>query len=128
MHAEKNEHEVTPMARLLEVSRSGYYAWIKQGPSKRALRAERIEAKVEWFHGESDEVSGAAKVLADLREDGEIISRKTVARTMRKLSLRGICPKKWKTTTVTDAEDTKPARRNETGLGHRGLAAKNDIT
>lgn len=109
MHAEKNNHEVTRMARLLGVSRSGFYAWLKRGPSKRAIRAERIEAKVEWFHGESDEVSGAPKILADLRADGEVISRKTVAKTMQKLGLRGICPKKWRTTTIIDAQDNYPA-------------------
>ena len=89
------------MARLLEVSRSGFYAWCKRVPSNRAVRQERIEQKVTWFHGESDEVSGSPKILADLREDGETISRKTVARAMRKLGLKGVCPKKWKTTTNT---------------------------
>ncbi len=108
MHAEKSNHTISRMARLLEVSRSGYYAWAKRGPSKRAVRAERIEAKVAWFHGDSDEVSGAPRILVDLREDGETISRKTVAKTMRKLGLRGICPKRWKTTTVTDPGDTYP--------------------
>ncbi len=49
-----------------------------------------------------------SRILADLREDGEIISRKTVAKTMRKLGLRGVCPKRWKTTTLTDPGDTYP--------------------
>jgi transposase InsO family protein len=97
------------MARLLEVSRSGFYAWLKREPSPRAVRAMRIEQKVRWFHGASDEVSGAPRILADLREDGEIISRKTVAKTMRTLGLVGICPKKWKTTTVKGDQDTYPA-------------------
>jgi len=44
-----------------------------------------LEKKVSWFHGESDGVSGAPKILADLRDDGEVISRKTVAKMMRKL-------------------------------------------
>jgi transposase InsO family protein len=109
MHAEKSNHTVSRMARLLEVSRSGFYAWSKRLPSKRAVRAEKIEAKIAWFHGESDEVSGAPRILADLREDGEVISCKTVAKTMRKLGLRGICPKRWKTTTVIDSGDTYPA-------------------
>ena len=108
MHAEKSNHTISRMARLLEVSRSGYYAWVTRPPSKRAVRAERIEAKVSWFHGDSDEVSGAPRILVDLREDGETISRKTVAKTMRKLGLRGICPKRWKATTVTDRADTYP--------------------
>ena len=108
MLVEKSNFSVARMARLLEVSRSGFYAWCKRGPSKQAVRAVRIEQKVAWFHGESDEVSGAPRILADLREDGERISRKTVAKTMRKLGLRGICPKKWRTTTLTDSSDTYP--------------------
>jgi len=108
MLAEKSNYSVSRMARLLEVSRSGFYAWRKRGPSKRAVRAERIEQKIGWFHGESDEVSGSPRILVDLREDGEVISRKTVAATMRRLGLRGICPKRWRTTTVLDAADTYP--------------------
>lgn len=119
MHAEKSDFTIVRMARLLDVSRSGYYAWTKRPPSARAVRSERIEAKIAWFHGESDEVSGTPRILADLREDGEIISRKTVAKTMRRLGLRGVCPKRWKTTTVTDAGDTYPPdavkRRWDTG-------------
>ena len=109
MHVEKSNFSVKRMARLLEVSRSGFYAWAKREPSKRAVRNERIEQKVTWFHGESDEVSGSPKILADLREDGETISRKTVAKVMRKLGLKGICPKKWKTTTIIDHADAYPA-------------------
>jgi putative transposase len=120
MHAEKSNHTVSRMARLLEVSRSGFYAWSKRGPSKRAVRAEMIEAKIAWFHGESDEVSGAPRILADLREDGEVISRKTVAKAMRKLGLRGICPRRWRTTTQRDGGDTYPVdvtkRRWDTGV------------
>ena len=109
MHAEKSSFTVSRMARLLEVSRSGYYAWVHREPSTLAIRRERIEAKVVWFHGESDEVSGSPRILMDLREDGEIISRKTVAHAMRRLGLRGVSPKKWRTTTVTDASDSYPA-------------------
>jgi hypothetical protein len=49
MLAEKSNFSITRMVWLLEVSRSGYYAWIKRGPSVRSLRHERIEAKVAWF-------------------------------------------------------------------------------
>ena len=109
MLAEKSNFTIVRMARLLEVARSGYYAWLGRAPSKRAVRQEHIEQKITWFHGESDEVSGSPKILADLREDGEIISRKTVAKTMRKLGLRGICPKRWRTTTIIDHADAYPA-------------------
>ncbi|WP_104131179.1 DDE-type integrase/transposase/recombinase [Cryobacterium sp. M91] len=88
------------MVRLLEVFRSGYYAWIDRAPSLAAIRREHIEQKVAFFHGDSDEGYGAPRILVDLRADGEVISRKTVARTMKRLGLAGICPKKWTTTTI----------------------------
>jgi len=108
MLAEKNNFAITRMVRLLEVSRSGYYAWIERAPSLSAIRRGHIEQKVAFFHGDSDEVYGAPRILADLRADGEIISRKTVAATMRRLGLVGICPKKWKTTTIIDHADAYP--------------------
>jgi transposase InsO family protein len=74
---------------------------------------------VAWFHGDSDEVAGSPKILMDLREDGETISKKTVAKVMRKLGLKGVCPKRWKTTTITNTSDTYPSdlvqRRFDTG-------------
>jgi transposase InsO family protein len=108
MLAEKTNFTITRMVRLLEVSRSGYYAWIDRAPSPAAIRRVHIEQKVAFFHGDSDEVYGSPRILADLRADGEIISRKTVATTMRRLGLAGICPKKWKTTTIIDHADAYP--------------------
>jgi putative transposase len=74
---------------------------------------------VAWFYGESDEVSGSPKILMDLREGGEVISRKTVAKVMAKFGLRGVCPKRWKTTTIRNGDDAYPAdvvqRRWDTG-------------
>ena len=108
MAAEKTNFSIVRMGRLLAVSRPGYYAWRGRGPSDRAVRREAIEQKIVGFHDDSDEVYGAPRILADLRGDGEIISRKTVASAMKRLGLVGICPRKWKTTTVIDHEDAYP--------------------
>jgi putative transposase len=108
MRVEKNNFSVVRMARLLGVSRSGFYAWLGRAPSKRCVRQGRIDQKIRWFYGQSDEVYGSPRILADLRDDGEIISRKTVAATMRRLGLVGVCPRRWRTTTIIDREDAYP--------------------
>ena len=58
MRVEKSNFTVTRMVRLLEVSRSGFYAWLKREPSDRPVRQERIAQKVAWFHGESTRCRG----------------------------------------------------------------------
>ena len=78
--------------RGLEVSRSGYYKWCAvqaAGPSAAALRRADLDAKVAAFHAASDEVYGSPRILADLRDDGEQVSRKTVAASMRRQGLQG---------------------------------------
>ena len=130
MRVEKNNFTSKRMARLLEVFRPGFYPWLRRKPSDRAVRTERIEQKVVWFYGDSDEVSGSPKILAHLREDGEIISRKTVAKVMQRLGLKGICPKRWRTTTVVNSADAYPvdAVKREWDTGSLNQVWVGDIT
>ena len=96
MDAERAGFEITRMARLLAVSRSGYYAWKSREqaePSPREQRRRALTAKIQAFHAASDEVYGAPRILADLREDGEVVSGKTVAKLMRGNGIVGISPR-----------------------------------
>ena len=118
----RNNFMIKRMARLLEVSRSGFYARLRRKPSGRAVRTGRIEQKEVWFLGDSDRVSGAPKILADLREDGETISRKTVATVMPPLGLQDVCAKRWRTATVGHQPRRRlPGRRGETRVEHRSV-------
>ena len=99
---------VSRMVELLEVSRSGYYAWADRQPVPsrgRGLRAVRTwRCKITVVHDASDGVNGAPRILADLREAGEVVSRKTVAKMMRENEIRGISPRPWRpVTTIADA-------------------------
>lgn len=107
IHAEKATHAVSRMVDLLQVPRSGYYAWAsRQGgePGARAARRADLTVKIKVAHDASDGVNGAPRILADLREAGEVVSRKTVAKLMRESEIRGISPRPWRpVTTITDA-------------------------
>jgi len=99
--AKKAETGLAPLARmcdLLQVSRSGYYAWQARqvaalGP--RAVRRADLTIKIRVAHDASHGVFGAPRITADLREAGEVVSTKTVAKLMRHEQIRGISPRPW---------------------------------
>jgi putative transposase len=94
------------MADLLEVSRSGYYAWQARRdatPGARALRRIELGERVLAAHTASDGVNGSPRILADLRAAGETVSRKTVAKLMGAHGIAGISPATWRpVTTISD--------------------------
>jgi transposase InsO family protein len=103
MAAEKADFEVAAMARLLDVSRSGYYAWAKRqsvGPSPAQQRREVLTVKIRQCHLASDQVYGSPRITADLRAAGERVSVKTVAKLMRAAGIAGISPRTFTPTTT----------------------------
>lgn len=131
MNAEKAHYSVVRMTRLRAVSRSGYHKWRSAeatGPSKAQQRRDQLDAKVKASHEDSDGIYGAPRILADLREDGVVVSRKTVAASMRRQGIVGISPRVFTPVTrVIDLDALRPKdpidRRfdhvNSTGCGTR---------
>ena len=84
------------MARLLDVSRSGYYDWARRqaaGPSPTHQRRADLTGKIVGFYTASDRVYGSPRIRADLAEVGEQVSAKTVAKLMRQAGIAGISPR-----------------------------------
>jgi len=106
IHAERATFPVTRMTELLDVSRSGYYAWVERQqaePGPRAARRAELAVQIADFHEASDGVNGSPRILADLRDAGEVVSRKTVAKIMAEQGIQGISPRPWTpATTITD--------------------------
>ena len=48
------------MGRVLEVSRSGYYAWLKRLPSQRAQEDEQVTNRIRTIYTRSKGTYGAA--------------------------------------------------------------------
>ena len=87
---------------MLEVTRSGYYAWDKRPESKRAQRRKRIAELVETTFHASHQIFGSRKIVEVLRQRGERISCGLVARIMRENGLKSKVVKKYKATTNSD--------------------------
>ena len=122
--AERATFEVTMMCRLLEVGRSAYYAWVGRPALARAVRAAALAARIAQLHEASEAAYGAPRILADLRAEGEVVSAKTVAKTMRANGLRGCAPPQWRTTTEPETDpDNIPADRVDRRFDHGRLDA-----
>ena len=78
------------MCRILEVAASGFYAWIHQPLSHRAIEGERLLELIRASYAASGRIYGSPRVFLDLREAGESIGRKRVARIMREHRIRAI--------------------------------------
>ncbi|MFI9536812.1 IS3 family transposase [Nocardia fusca] len=105
--------DVARMARLLSVSRSGYYEYRNRCRSRslapRAQRRADLAVKIAAHHRESDGTYGAPRITADLREAGERVTEKTVAKIMASIGIEGISPRRFKAaTTVVDAGASFP--------------------
>lgn len=90
------------MCRLLDVSASGYYAWLVRPESARMLRDRELLKKIRSIHEASKGVYGSPRVHAELVAQGVDVGRHKVAHLMRSARLRG-CPKRrYRTTTQRD--------------------------
>jgi putative transposase len=101
-------HAVATMCRVLEVSTSGYYAWQSRSPSSRSINDVVIQAGIEAIHRRSRATYGVPRVHAELRAEGTCVSRKRVARLMRRAGLEGASRRKKAWTTKRD-RDARPA-------------------
>ena len=104
MKAQHQQFAVTTMSRVLEVSRSGYYAWTSRQPSQRRREDAELGQRVQTIHEQSQGTYGAPRIHAELIACGSRIARKRVARLMREKGLRGVSRRKWTTTTVRDRD------------------------
>jgi len=57
--------------KILKVSRSGYYDWLRRPPSVRKTEDERIWQKIKKHWEDSRKTYGYPRITAKLHQDGE---------------------------------------------------------
>jgi putative transposase len=100
IRAERANHSVATLCRVLGVSRAGFYAGQRRPPCKRAQEDKVIAAAIAEIHADSRETYGAPRVQAMLARRGVHVGRKRVARLMRSRGLSGLVRRKRGKTTV----------------------------
>jgi len=98
------------MCRVLDVRRSGYYAWRTRKPSKRAREDEVLKAKIAEVHKESRGTYGSPRVHAELVEQGFEVGRNRIARIMREEGILGRRKPRFRKT--TDSNHKLPVADN----------------
>ncbi len=76
------------MCRLLQVSRSGFYAWQRRPPSAREMANRRLSKEIRTIHHEVNGIYGHRRIKAELAAMGHVCGRHRVARLMREAGLR----------------------------------------
>jgi transposase InsO family protein len=87
------------MCTTLEVSRSGFYAWLKRGPSERQKSDARLTELIREIHKSSRGTYGAPRVHEALKAGGVQCGLNRVARLMKEAGLRSKVKRKFKATT-----------------------------
>ena len=101
------------MCRVLEVSRSGYYAWLGRPESRRGREDRRLLVEIRAIHRASRGIYGSPRVHAELRAKQMRHGKKRVARLMRENDIRSKQSKRFKTT--TDSKHRLPVAANVIG-------------
>ena len=110
IEAEKAAFPVTMMCRLLEVSRSGFYASRGRRESTRAGEDRRLLVNIRASHTASRGTYGSPRVHRDLVDDGVAVGRHRVARLMRHEGLRSKRRRRYRVT--TNSEHRHPVAAN----------------
>ena len=91
------------MCRVLEVSTSGYYAWLKADPAPRTVKNADLDKEIAMIHQKTRGTYGRRRIAAELRgssDGGPSVNR--VSRRMANLGLAGYTPPAFRRTTIPE--------------------------
>ena len=106
-----DEVPVAVLCELLGVARSGYYAWRRSGPTRRAQANQALMRQIEQVFEQSRRTYGSPRVTAQLRQQGQHCNHKRVERLMREKRLRARPRRRWRPRT-TDSRHDHPLAPN----------------
>ena len=98
------------LCRVLEVTTSGYYAWVKRPLTIWQQEEMRLELEIIAAHKRTRQTYGPERLQQDLADNGVFVSVYRIKRIRRKLGLR--CRQKRRFKTTTDSRHSLPVAEN----------------
>jgi putative transposase len=127
---QRGVHGVGKVAKILGVSRGGYYAWRCRAPSERTRVQEELVGRIEGIQQEVKYRYGSPRMTCELRRRGVRVGHNRVARLMRQQGLGARCRKRFRST--TDSKHNLPIAQNLVNRGFQVAEANrvwvSDIT
>lgn len=111
------------MCQVLGVSPSGYYAWRRRTPSRRALADAALAVHIRAVFAESRQTYGSPRVHAELVAQGKRCGRHRVARLMRLAHLRARHKSRYRPPTTTRVDGALPVAPNRLARDFTASAA-----
>lgn len=108
--AYRRVYPVVLMCRLLDVSKSGFYAWLARPASLRSQANCRLDAKIVVISQQHKNRYGAPRITLELHDQNEPCGKNRVAKRMQILGIKGVAAKKFKVT--TDSAHNLPIAEN----------------
>jgi Transposase and inactivated derivatives len=90
---------VAKLCQVLDVSRSGYYAWKNRPTSARDIENVNLTERIKTIHQQKNRTCGCRKITKEICRSGKIVNHKRVERIMKQEGIRSKLAKKFKATT-----------------------------
>jgi len=107
---EKANYPVTLLCQVMEVSRSGFYDFMKRLQRPKDPQEQRLIVKVRAIHKANDEAYGSRRMSQALRADGENVGRCQAGTLMKKANVEVKQKKRFRVT--TDSKHNYPVAPN----------------
>lgn len=92
---------VEKMCQVLDISRSSYYGWKKNGKSKRAQENEILLTEIKKVYKKNREVYGSPRITKELQENNISCSHNRVEKIMKENNIIAKTKRKFKITTMS---------------------------
>ncbi len=104
-----HRYGVKRLCTILGIARSSFYYWSRTAEDRAARQAAdvRLATRIPAVHHASGGTYGVPRITAELRDDGERVNHKRIARVMRSINLAGVRLRRRHRTTVTDPAAAK---------------------